>query len=356
MIPVFKPSIRRKEMDSVLSALVSDRIGPETQQRELVKELCSLAEAHGGFALREYERAIALALEALGLEEGDGVVLSPLSPVSYYRVMKTYGLVPLLVDVDSHSMCVDAGEAIGRIERDGAKAVIADGPLGFIPPLRELSDSGVPIIEDISSTVGGHTGELACGSYGEVVIIRLEAQDLITSGGGTVVMARKRSGYAKLKQAAEVLPREVFLPDMNAALAKIQIKELDRYFERRKELYSILFSSLRKGRHGAPVQTGEAESVAYSFPVLVDGGIKEVQGYARKKGVETLRGFPDATLGFIDDASEGESRTAENRGAEESREYPNARRFLNSCLLFPLYPRLAKDEVDKIGKVLTTLP
>ncbi len=345
MIPVFRPSIRRKEMDSVLSALVSDKIGPESQQRELVKELCGLIEAYGGFALREYERALALAFEALGLQNGDGVVLSALSPVSYYRVLKTSGLTPLFVDVDSHSMCLDTGAAAERIEKDGAKAVIADGPLGFIPPLQELSEGGVPIIEEISSTIGGNTGELACGSYGEMVIIRLEAEDLITSGGGTVVVARKKGGYGKLKQAAEALPREAFLPDMNAALAKIQIKELDRYFERRKELYSVLFNALRKGRHGAPVQTGEAESVAYSFPVLVDGGVKEVQSYARKKGVETLRAFPDATLSFLDQASEVEEMA-----------YPNARKFLNSCLLFPLYPRLAKDEVDKLGKVLTTLP
>lgn len=344
MIPVFKPSIRRKEMDSVLSTLVSDQIGPNVTYRELVKELSFLAETYDGFALREYERAVTLALKALGLQENDGVVLSALSPFSYYRILRALKLTPVPVDVDSYSMSIDY-EAVEKRVREGAKAVIADGPFGFVPPLIKIAELGVPVIEDITTTLGGHTGERACGSYGEHVVIRLEQQDLITSGGGTVVLSRKKSGFTSLKQAAEELPEEAFLSDMNAALAKIQIKELEHYFERRKELYSFLLAALRRGKHGAPVQTGESEPVAYSFPILVEGSVKEVQSYARKKGVETRRAFSNSLLAADTDSV-----------GEENNTFPQARKILNSCILFPLFPRMPKGEADKIAKVLTTLP
>ncbi len=331
-------------MDSVLSSLVSDKIGPESLQRELVKDLSTVIEAAGGFALREYERAIRLALDSIGLEREDEVLLSALSPVSYHRAIEAAGLVPVPVDIYTHSMCIDVDEVARRVE-GGAKAVIADSPLGFIPELEKLADLDVPLIEDITMSIGGHTGEAKSGSYGEYVIIRLEAEDLITAGGGAVVLAGKRGGYTRLKQQAELLPPEAYLPDMNAALAKVQIKELDYYFERRRELYSLMFKSLQKGRHSAPVQGGEAEAVAYSFPVLVEGAVKEVQSYARKKGIETRRAYTQATLAFLDGNSE-----------EGGSSFPKARNYLNRCILFPLYPRLPKNEVDTIGKVLSTLP
>ncbi|MFO7849774.1 MAG: DegT/DnrJ/EryC1/StrS family aminotransferase [Spirochaetia bacterium] len=343
MIPVFKPSIRRKEMDSVLSSLVSDQIGPNVIHRELVKELSGLVEASDGFALREYERAVFLALKALALQEEDGVVLSVLSPHSYYHILRFLRLNPIPVDVDSYSMCIDY-DSVEKKVKEGAKAIIADGSFGFIPPLARLAELGVPIIEDATSTLGGHTGENACGTYGEQVIIRLEQQDLITSGGGTVVLSRKRSGLNHLKQAAEELPEEAYLSDMNAALAKIQIKELDHYFERRKELYSYLLSALKRGRHAAPIQTGEAEPVAYSFPVLIEGSVKDVQTYARKKGVETMRAFSHSLLSYM------------NSSEEDNNAFPHARKILNSCILFPLFPRMPKGDADKIAKVLTTLP
>ncbi len=345
MIPVFKPSIRRKEMDSVLSSLVSDEIGPMNVQKELVKDLCRIIEAAGGFALREYERAFSLVLEALELEAGDGVVLSALDPTSAYKCIERLGLKPLPVDVEETCPCIDPRLVQKKVE-EGAKAVLSTGRLGFVPALDRISELGVPLIEEISTTLGGHTGVGASGSFGEQVILRLETDDLVTAGGGTVVLSKGRGDFVKLKKAAEALPREAFLPDMNAALAKIQLKELDRYFERRREIYAHLLHALQTGgRHGFPTQEGEGEAVAFSFPVLVEGGVKDVQGYARKKGVETKRAFEDSVLALFDPIA-----------SREENGFPRARNFLNRCLLFPLYPRMAKDQVEQIAKVLSTLP
>lgn len=331
-------------MDSVLSSLVSDEIGPMNVQKELVKDLCRIIEAAGGFALREYERAFSVVLQALELEAGDGVVLSALDPISAYKTIERLGLKPLPVDVEQTCPCIDPQSVQEKVEA-GAKAVLCTGTLGFVPALDRMSELGVPLIEEISTTLGGHTGAGACGSYGEQVILRLESDDLVTAGGGTVVLSKRRSDFAKLKKAAEALPREAFLPDMNAALAKIQLKELDRYFERRREIYGHLLRALQKGRHGSPTQEGEGEAVAYTFLVLVEGGVKDVQAYARKKGVETKRAFADSVLGLFDPAA-----------SREGEGFARARNFFNRCLLFPLYPRMAKDQIERIAKVLSTLP
>jgi dTDP-4-amino-4,6-dideoxygalactose transaminase len=340
MIPITKPSIRRKEMDAVLSCMVSDRIGPAGRQKDLVKQTCELLGADRGAALREYGSAVGLVCDTLRLQEGDTVLLSPLSPAVLYRGLKSRGLRVLFGDVDPDSMTLTPEEARRGIAA-GAKALFVDEPLGYIPELEELSALGVPLVEDVSEAIGGHNGQRRCGGYGQLVMLRMEESDIVTAGGGTVVCASGRSWSKALKDAAERVDATAVMSDLNAVLGSVQLKELEYFFERRQELYSYLLDSLRKSRHGSPIQKGEAEPIPYAFPVYVDGSLKETQGYARKKGVETRQAFDDCALTVLDteDGWDGE-----------------ARKIAMRTLLFPLYPRLSKKEVETIGKVIATLP
>ena len=47
-VPVFKPSIRRKEMDAVLTCMVNDNLWPGQLSEQFVKEAASYIGAAGG--------------------------------------------------------------------------------------------------------------------------------------------------------------------------------------------------------------------------------------------------------------------------------------------------------------------
>jgi dTDP-4-amino-4,6-dideoxygalactose transaminase len=267
-------------------------------------------------------------------------MISPLGHAELYRTLKERGIEPLFGDVDPDSMTLTAEEAQRGVEQ-GAKAIFVDEALGYVPDLEGIAASGVPLIEDVSESLGGHDGKRKCGEYGSFIVQRLEEDDIITGGGGTLLCASGRQWSSGLKSHAERLDPGARLSDLNAALASIQLKELENYVSRRQEVYAYLLDALRKSRHHAPVQKGEGEHMPYAFPVYIDGSLKEAQSYARKKGVETRQAFAHCALSSLD---------AEDEWNGE------ARKIAMRTLLFPIYPRLSKKEVETIGKVIATLP
>ncbi len=339
MIPVFRPSIRRKEMDAVLSCLVSDSISNGPIAKQFIREMSAFFETDGGVLLREYERAIELSLEALELEQGSAIIISPLSSSLYKQRIEAQGYVVLLADVDPDTLTID----LSKVETlaEGASAIVVDSPFGFIPDMDRLVELGLPILEDITMSIGGNTGNSLCGSYGDIVILRMEPQDPLNAGGGTAVISSRKKYTSKLKKIYEEWPPQRLLPDLNSSLGLAQFKDQENFFLKRREIFSLYINAVRKGRHATPVQKGEAEHVPCTFPVFVKGGVKDVQAYARKKGVATLQAFSDSIIAYSD---------ADTNSCE------GARQIYRRCVLFPLYPMLSNSEIETVSKVLSTLP
>jgi len=350
-IPVFRPTIRRKSMNLVLTCLVSDRVGPGPVNRELASQLAAYLGLAGGYCFSSYREAILKALEALELKPGDGVVLSALAPAVYLETLKAGGYVPLVADVDPDSAVLTAAAAQELLGRE-AKAVIAHHTLGFVPDLAGLSRLGVPLIEDISQALGARYAGRACGSYGDLCLLSLEPEGLITAGEGGAVLAREGKALRNLRRLLEEEPHPDLLPDMNAALGVSQLKELDKYLAGRKEIAEVFLQALQKSRHKSLVQSQETENVPFSFPVVLKDGLRAVRQYAGRKNVQSLPAFASSLLARLDSqppAAEGEA------GGGKS-PYPIAQSLLRRCLLFPLYPGLGRKNVELISKLLSSLP
>jgi len=338
-VPVFRPSIKRKEMDSVLSCMVSDHIGPGLYSEQLLEQFHSLCNTKSGFLLREYERGIELAFRTLSLEDGAEVILSPLAPEAYFHVIKKMRLKPVFIDVNPATAVPDLDEFMDKIN-NSTGAVILMGVFGFQWDLSEW-DPAIPVIEDITYNFGSITAEIAAGQSGDLVIMRMEPHDLITTGGGSVVLTRVKEFGDKLQEVVSEFDETVILSDMNAALGVSQIKEFEKDFELREEIYQLFLSSLRKGKHGHLTGHQEERIIRASLPVLVKGNRQEVQKYAQKKNVETTLAFRGCCL------------------EEELGDLifcPVAETLILNCILFPLYPSLGKSNSETIAKVLATLP
>jgi dTDP-4-amino-4,6-dideoxygalactose transaminase len=292
----------------------------------------------GGVACATYPDAVGMALKALELEPGSRVVVSALSPAFYLEELSSSGLEPLVVDVEEACGCMAPALALDAARDKGADAMLIHYPLGYIPDIEQLLEAEIPIIEDITTAFGGNDGTRLSGTGGDYCIIGLEPEHLLTAGGGALLLASGRRQYTKLKQVVENASRSRLMPDMCAALALVQFRESEGYFERRKELASIFSKAVMKSRHRVLIQSGEGENVHFSLPLMIESSVKDVSAYARKKGVETSLAFADSLLECV------------------SGDFPIARQFMLRCLVFPLYPTLGRQQAEQIAKVLSTLP
>ena len=338
-IPVYSSTIRRSEMDAVLTCMVEEKIGPGEMNQKLIKLVRELYAAEGAIALRSPAMALVYALGMFDLPENAGVLLSALAPSWQYVEVLRYHLTPIVLDVDPLTGLVTL-EAIEEGIKQGGRVLVLHETLGNVPNMAELSSISIPIIEDISQSAGAVCDEKRVGTFGAFAILGLEERDILTGGGGAVLIAVERKNASILKNTAEKIPITDFLPDINASLAFVQLKNMEKNMQLRDEMRELYLRALLQTRHKPLVFSELFKNPVYSFPVILESGFKDVKQYVNRKDIEVELAFINSIADFL----------------KEENKCMNAASLLLRTVLFPLYPRLGIKNASKIAKVLGTLP
>jgi dTDP-4-amino-4,6-dideoxygalactose transaminase len=344
-IEVYSPTIRRKEMDAVLTALVEDKVGPGEQSRLL----CTIAKEHIGFeyccTMRSPAIALFFALKMLNLEYGQGVLISALSPQYYSRVITDLNLVPVYCDVGAVSACINRETVEATISAQTEhppRCLIVHHTLGFVPDMASLMQLGLPVIEDCSCSYG--TVKVEPEGQKPVsatfTLLGLEERDMLTAGGGAILFATSRREASILRTLGD-LPPEYGLPDMNAAMAVVQFREAAKNLGKRGEIAAVYTQSALRTRHKRFIQNDTTEYNNYAFPLVLETGVKEVRAYTKHYDIEIESAFAGTAIG------------AELVKAEQC---PEAYSLALRTMLFPLYPRLGAPAIEKVAKLIGTLP
>lgn len=336
-------------MDAVLTCMVDEKIGPGEMNLRLVQLAKEFFGVDGAVAFRSPAIALEYALKALDLVPESGVMISALAPVWQLHTVRALGYKPIVLDVSLDTALVTL-EAVEEGARNGGRVLLLSETAGNLPDLDSMLSIGIPIIEDVSHSVGAYhevqqeSGDVIvkkAGTYGVYSIMALEERDLVTGGGGAVLMAPSRREWIVLKRLAEDAPSTDILPDLNSALAFVQLKEFPRNESIRQELYAAFQKALMSSRHKTLVRTQNGRSAVSFFPVVLSSGYKDVRQYAARKGIEIQSAFDRSVAAFLQDSLEG---------------CINAKSLLLRCAVFPLYPRLGTTQASSIMKVLGTLP
>jgi len=137
-VPFYRPDLGEAEIDEVLAVLRSGWLttGPRVQRFE--QEFASAVSARHAVALNSCTAALHLAVHALGLRPGEGVLVPALTFAATAEIVRYEGGVPILVDCDPATLNMDLDHAAQLIERIGRGAPVARLPkhvrvVGMIP-------------------------------------------------------------------------------------------------------------------------------------------------------------------------------------------------------------------------------
>ncbi len=339
-IPVYSSTIRRSEMDAVLTCMVEEKIGPGSVNQKLIKLVKELYAVEGALVLRSPSLALSYALQAFDLPQASGVLLSALAPSWQYLEVKRLGFTPIILDVSPSTGLITA-DAIETGIKAGGRILVLHETLGNIPDMDALSELPIPFIEDISLSAGGFYNEKRAGCFGSFAILGLEERDCLTAGGGGILITPERKNALILNNKVKDSPITDFLPDINAALAFVQLKNMEKNIHIRAEMHELYMKALLQTRHKPFIFSEKITSSLYSFPVVLETGFKEVKQYVNRKEIEIELAFADSIAAYL---------------KEDTQTYANAASLLLRTVLFPLYPRLGMQKAGKIAKVLATLP
>ncbi|MGP1577445.1 MAG: DegT/DnrJ/EryC1/StrS family aminotransferase [Treponema sp.] len=338
-IPVYSSTIRRSEMDAVLTCMVEEKIGPGEANQKLIKLIRDMYLAESAFAFRSPAIALYYVLKALDLPEKTGIMVSALAPKWQYLEILKQGFIPIVLDVDPASLLVSLS-AVGEGIKKGGGVLILHETLGSLNTIESLAELGIPLIEDISQSAGAVYGETKAGCFGDFTILGLEERDILTAGGGAVLFSTDKKKCTVLKNIVSNAPITDFLPDINAALAAIQVKNMDKNIQLRTEIYDSYIQALFQAKHKTLLFPENFKAPIYSFPVILENSVKEVKNYANRKEIDVEFAFEDSIISYL-----GEEAACTCAASLALR-----------TVLFPLYPRLGIKNTVKISKVLGSLP
>lgn len=149
--------------------------------------------------------AIHLGLRALGVGEGDEVIVQTLTFAGTVNPITYLGANPIFLDSESNTMNMDPTlleDFLIKRARDNRlpKAIMPVdlfGQSAEYDAIRGLAERyGIPILEDAAEAVGADFHGQPCGTLGKIGVLSLNGNKIITCSGGGIVLT-KDSGLSE---------------------------------------------------------------------------------------------------------------------------------------------------------------
>jgi len=187
--PIFDERERQALLD-VLESRVWWRT-PGTSTLKFEEEFASYQQAKYAIAVTNGTAALEVSLAALGIGPGDEVIVPDFTFVATASAVLFAGALPVLVDVDPHTYCIDPDEA-ERAITDRTKAIIAVHMGGHPADLDRLGEIAarhqIYLVEDSSHAHGSEWKGRRVGAIGDIGTFSFQQSKLMTAGEGGIIV------------------------------------------------------------------------------------------------------------------------------------------------------------------------
>ncbi|MEE9361037.1 MAG: DegT/DnrJ/EryC1/StrS family aminotransferase [Cellulophaga sp.] len=157
-------------------------------------------------ALSSGTATIHLALELLGVSQGDEVICQSFTFSASANPIMYLGATPVFVDSERDTWNI-APELLEKAILDRIangkkpKAIIAVHLYGMpykIEEVRTIADKfGIPIVEDSAEALGSEFKGIQCGSFGDIGVLSFNGNKIITTSGGGAMVSKNKTYIEK---------------------------------------------------------------------------------------------------------------------------------------------------------------
>ncbi|MBO5608324.1 MAG: DegT/DnrJ/EryC1/StrS family aminotransferase [Treponema sp.] len=324
--------------------------------------------------------ALNIALKAIGIKPGDEVITVPFTFFATAEAIASVGAIPVFVDVDENSYCINVNKIEGFIT-EKTKAIL---PVHFYgqPADMDLINKiaqkhNLFVIEDSAQASGslykgrktGSLGDVGCFSFfptktlgcdgdgGMLTTNNLQiaeaAQSLRVHGSGLSGLHTYNYLHGKnvLNEAEDIdlsqpkyynflVGQNSRLDEIQAAILRKKLTHLDDFIKRRRDHAAYYNEHLSKTSYILPKEIEGSMNTYYLYALQHEKAdlIKQI---LKENGVGTGTYYPVPL---------NEQRAFENIVLKN--DYPVSKRLSKNTFTIPVYPELTKEEMDYIISIL----
>ena len=167
--PLFATSLepyRERIGERLLEVTASGRfiLGPEVEAFE--REFADYLGVRHVIGVGNGTDALTIALRALGVAAGDEVICPSLTFYATAEAIVNAGALPVFCDVEPDTGCATA-ETVRPLVGPRTKAIVPVHLFGNVAPVPELSEFGVPVLEDAAQAAGASLNGVKAGALGD---------------------------------------------------------------------------------------------------------------------------------------------------------------------------------------------
>lgn len=394
-VPYGRQWIDEDDIQAVVGVLRSDRLTQGPKIEEFENALAEYCEAKYAVAVNSATSALHIACIAAEVGSGDEVITSPITFVASANCAVYCNAKPVFADIDTKTYNIDPKEIEKKIN-SRTKAVI---PVHFAGQSCDMEsiykiikkkegefNKKIFIIEDACHALGSIYKNKKVGdcTFSDMTVMSFHPVKHITTGEGGAVLTNDKMLYKKLKKhrshGIAVIPEEFIntdlafhpatsdaspmlnpwyyeqvdlgynyrLTDIQCALGLSQLKKLDMFCMRRKEIvanYNAVFKNTDYVT--IPFEDNQCNSNFHLYVLLFD--FEKINTdrarfmlKLKSKDIQTqVHYIPVHLQPFY------RKRFGTNREC-----YPHAEKYYQRCLSIPLFPAMTDDDVKKVIKVI----
>lgn len=388
MISYGRQHIDEEDIQAVVDCLRSNALTQGPMVTKFEKAVADYVDARFAVAVSSGTAALHIAALAAGVGPGNALLTSPITFVATSNAAVYAGGTPLFADVDADTVNISPAAIEKMLKKHPEIRVISPVHFAGLPcdmvAIKKLADkAGALIVEDAAHALGScyadgsHVGNC---KYSSMTVFSFHPVKSITTGEGGLITTNDEGIYRKLLRLRShginketdsfLLPENAQtqgapnpwyyemqeigfhyrITDIQCALGVSQMKKLDAFVSRRRELakrYDWAFAGSKSIR---PAQiAGRDQSAHHLYPVRINfsatGTTRAIlMSEMRRRGVITQVHYIPVTmqpfyqqLGF------------------SNLDYPQTKAYYAEALSLPLYVELTDDQQDAVIALLLEL-
>jgi len=377
-IPFHKPYIIEDEISEVLDSLRSGWLTTGPKCVEFEKAFTEYIGCKHAVAVNSCTAALHIALDALGLKEGEVVITSPMTFAATAEVVRYFNAKPVFVDIEPDTMNIDVPkleEKVKSLKGEGAriKTVIpvhyAGQPCDMDPIMAIADKYNLRVVEDAAHVLPAKYKDRTVGNIGDITCFSFYATKNITTGEGGMAVTdnpewaermRIMSLHGISKDAWKRYTAEgnwyyeIIAPgykynmtDIAAALGIAQLRKADKFWHRRTEIariYNEAFSHIEALE--TPYSSHLTPHSNHSWHLYVIKLNLEQLAIERNQFIEELkkRGI-GTSVHFIPLHIHPYYRDMYGYKPED---FPIAFETYQRIISLPIYPKMTDEEVERV--------
>lgn len=307
MIPVSEPLLGAEEWLNLKDCVETGWIAGGRYVEDFESQWAAYCGKRYGIAVSNGTAALQLALAALELPPGSEVIMPSFTIISCALAAVHNGLVPVLVDVDPETWCMDLEQLHGVLSKK-TKAIMPVHMYGHPVDMETLMQfaetEGLYVVEDAAQAHGGEyqrwDNRGKTGSAGHLSCFSFYSNKLVTTGEGGMILTDADYWADKLRSLRNLcfgksddrfrhtgLGHNFRMTNMQAAIGVAQIKRLERNVIKKREIAANYRLLLDHPSIQHPVEREWGKNVFWMYGIVLDRPAKAVTDELRAKGIET---------------------------------------------------------------------